>query len=538
MPGRGTAENWGTTRNLLLGARFLCRLPAYLRNPLDAPEADHNVRTRLDQRAARFLELIRGPVLGHGSSPYAALLGAAGFDASDLEHLLQQQGLEATLRSLLLAGVYVTVDEFKGRIPVRRGSFELWVGPQDFRNPRSAYHLPAASGGSRSQGTPVLFDLEFIRACAADAMVVLQARKGLTWEKAVWEVPGGGARFRLLKYAAMGTVPRHWFSQVDPYTPGLHPLYAWSTRFLGWGSRLAGHPFPNPEYCPVPNPEPVLHWVDQLRRAGVEGHLFTFPSSAVALAAAAGRRGTDLSPLHLTISGEPITTARMETLRAAGVASVGPRYGSVETGPIAYGCLHPRGPDDLHLLSDLHALIQAGSSRPEVFPERALLITSLHPKAPFVLLNASMGDEAELEVMPCGCPLEGMGWPVHLYRVRSFEKLTGAGMTFAAADVIRVLEEILPQRFGGKPGDFQLVEQETREGHVELQLLVDPDLGPLEADQVSRLFLESLGSFSIVNRLMGTALQNAAVIKVERRRPQLTRSGKVLHLHVQRKPAP
>jgi hypothetical protein len=503
---------------------------------LDAREATCNVRSRLDNRAANFLELIRGPVFGHGSSPYAALLRSAGLCAPDLEHLLRQQGLEATLESLLMAGVYVTVDEFKGRNPLRRGSLELAVGPEDFRNPRSAYHLPAASGGSRSQGTPVLFDLEFIRACAADAMVVMQARNGLNWEKAVWEVPGGGARFRLLKYAAMGTVPRHWFSQVDPCAPGLHPLYAWSTRFLGWGSRLVGNPLPSPEYCPVPNPQPILRWIDQLRQTGMEGHLFTFPSSAVALAAAAARRGGDLSPLHLTISGEPITPARMDTLLAAGIASVGPRYGSVETGPIAYGCLHPRGPDDLHLVSDLHALIQAGPWRPGRFPERALLITSLHPKAPFVLLNASMGDEAEMDVTPCGCPLGGIGWTVHLSRVRSFEKLTGAGMTFAASEVIHVLEEVLPQRFGGIPGDFQLVEQETREGHAELQLLVNPDLGPLEPDHVARVFLESLGSSSIVNRLMGTALQNAAVIKVERRRPQLTRSGKVLHLHVQRRP--
>ncbi len=536
MPG-SRPESWGTLRNLLLGARFLRRLPAYFRSPLDLGQATRDVRRRLDTRDTNFLELIRGPIFGHAPGPYKKLLRTAGLTVPDVERLLRLEGLEATLASLLEAGVYVTVDEFKGRVPIRRGSLEFWAAPADFRNPLSAYHVPASSGGSRSSGTPVLFDLDFIRACAADSMLVLEARGGLDWKKAVWEVPGGGARFRLLKYAAMGTVPSRWFSQVDPCAPGLHPLYAWSTRFLGWGSRLTGNPFPAPEFCPVTDPGPLLRWLAELRGAGQEGHLFTFPSSAVALTAAA-RQQADLSPLHLTISGEPITEARVATLRNAGIASVGARYGSVETGPIAYGCLRPRGPDDLHLVADLHALIQAGRLVPDRLPERALLITSLNPKAPFLLLNASMGDEAELDHPECGCPLGAIGWSVHLSRVRSFEKLTGAGMTFAASDVIRVLEEVLPARFGGRPGDFQLVEQEGAEGQAELRLLVNPDLGPLDADHLIRVFLAALGSLSMVNRLMGTALQNAAVIKVERKRPQLTSSGKVLHLHLQRHSPP
>ena len=40
-------------------------------------------------------------------------------------------------------------------------------------------------------------------------------------------------------------------------------------------------------------------------------------------------------------------------------------------------------------------------------------------------------------------------------------------MTFLDSDVIRVLEEVLPARFGGGPTDFQLVEQEDDDGHCD-----------------------------------------------------------------------
>jgi hypothetical protein len=75
-----------------------------------------------------------------------------------------------------------------------------------------------------------------------------------------------------------------------------------------------------------------------------------------------------------------------------------------------------------------------------------------------VLLNLSLGDHARLERRACGCPLERLGWDTHLETIRSFEKLTAAGMNFLDVDVIRVLEEILPARFGGGPTDYQLQE--------------------------------------------------------------------------------
>lgn len=58
---------------------------------------------------------------------------------------------------------------------------------------------------------------------------------------------------------------------------------------------------------------------------------------------------------------------------------------------------------------------------------------------------------------------ERLGWTLHLHGIRSVEKLTAAGMTFLDSDVIRVLEEVLPGRFGGGPTHYQLVEEEDAE---------------------------------------------------------------------------
>ncbi len=73
-----------------------------------------------------------------------------------------------------------------------------------------------------------------------------------------------------------------------------------------------------------------------------------------------------------------------------------------------------------------------------------------------------MGDQAVVSERACGCPYQQLGWTTHLHGIRSFEKLTAAGMTFLDTDVIRVLEEVLPGRFGGIPSDYQLVEEERR----------------------------------------------------------------------------
>jgi hypothetical protein len=234
--------------------------------------------------------------------------------------------------------------------------------------------------------------------------------------------------------------------------------------------------------------------------------------------------------MQIATSSEPMTPARRALIATAG-AHVVARYGSVEAGSIAEGCLAPVEADDLHLFHDLYAVIQPASDRPGSGP---LFLTSLLASAPLMLLNVSLGDHAVMARRACGCPLERLGWTTHLHTIRSSEKLTAGGMTFLDTDVIRVLEEQLPARFGGGPMDYQLVETETAEGRPRVTLVVHPDVGALDETAVTEAFLHGLAKTSEAGRTMGRFWRESGYFGVERGVPRATSAGKVLHLHQQR----
>jgi hypothetical protein len=128
--------------------------------------------------------------------------------------------------------------------------------------------------------------------------------------------------------------------------------------------------------------------------------------------------------------------------------------------------------------------------------------------------------------------METLGWRTHLHTIRSFEKLTAGGMTFADVDIIRVLEEILPRRFGGGPSDYQLIEESTNDGQPRLRLLVHPSVAVIDPAAVSEVFLDALGAGSATGLVMALQLKQAGFLRVERKAPLATASGKILHLRV------
>jgi hypothetical protein len=519
--------------DLVVGARFLGALPSFLRTRVTPPEARRALRHRLEHREARFLATVRRAVFEHRGSPYRELFRLAGCEYGDVERLVRLEGVEHALAVLLQQGVYLTVDEYKGRRPLVRAGVQVLMHPARLRNPGGRVHFPVRTSGSRGGGVTLGIDLAYIRAHAVDKCLVLDARQGLGWRHAIWQVPGGAAVGQVLRYSAMGGFPSRWFSQVDPASPELHPRYRWSVRALHWGGILAGRRPPRPEYVPFADPLPIARWLAGVLREGETPHLMTFPSAAVRLCQTAGAAGLDIGGAQFMLVGEPITAARLASIRKAGVEP-STCYGTIESNAIGYGCLAPTGPDDTHLLHDLHALVQVPDRHRSGLPAGALLISTIDSSAPMILLNLSVGDVATVTSRRCGCPLETAGWSTHLHTIRSFEKLTAGGMTFLGSDVIRVLEDVLPGRFGGGPADYQLVEAEGHDGSARLRLLVHPAVGPLDPEAVSRAFVATLGQGSGPERVMGLAWREAALVRVERRPPLATPSGKVLHLHVGR----
>jgi hypothetical protein len=111
-------------------------------------------------------------------------------------------------------------------------------------------------------------------------------------------------------------------------------------------------------------------------------------------------------------------------------------------------------------------------------------------------------------------------------------------MTFLDVDLVRILEEVLPRRFGGSPTDYQLVEDENESGRPILRLLVHPRVGSVDSDAVIGAFLDAIGVGFGAERVMGLAWRNTEVLRIERRAPLRTRAGKILHLHVETSPMP
>ena len=521
-------------REGFLGMRLIWKLPSFLKKTIEPSQAKAIIKQRVERRCGDFLLIIKKCIYDQPKSPYLRLLQNAGCEYGDIQNLVAETGVEGALHTLYRNGVYFTSKELRGECETVRGNVRFIMSHQKIQNPFAKRHIPVRSSGSRSRGTHIVRSLDYASDNVLQWIVSADAHNIFSTEKAVWMVPGGITLNLLIKLSLFGPPPVRWFSQLDPHSQVLSFRYRLSSRLLGFSGRLAGVPMPGPEFVSVEDPLPVIDWIkDQIER-GRTAHLYTLASSAVRLAQRAVEAGIDLRGAYFTISGEPVTKARLETIKCSGTV-VTPAMGCVETGSIGIGCLLPAAPDDLHLAKDLHAVIQPGNSVNRTdLRSQSLLFSSLRLSSPLVLLNVSVGDLATLEQRSCGCPLGDLGLDTHLYNIRSFEKLTSGGMAFQDSEVIRILEEELPERFGGGPTDYQFLEEENENGTPQLRLYVHPALGPLDENKIKKAFLEIIGKGSGADKITALLWEGGDMLTVERAAPKKTATGKIQHLHIDR----
>jgi hypothetical protein len=514
-----------------IGLRFLASLPRFLRTPFGLAHARETLARRLAERETRFLALVQRWIFERQESPYRRLLMHAGCEPGDLTQLVRSEGVDGALARLFANGVYLSCSEFKGRTPVERGSLSFTIEQADLVRPDAVVHGLSESSGSRGAPTAVPIDLAFIRDHAINTHLSLQAHDGAGWTHAHWGVPGGTSVTNTLEFAVGGSPPERWFTPVSLKEPGLHPRYRLGTRAMRIGSLLSGVPLPPATLAPLDDPMPVVRWARHVLARGDVPHVWTFASSAVLVCEAAKAAGVDISGARFTAGGEPTTTARRRAIEEVGAHAL-PRFGATETDIIAFACREPEAPDEQHFFHDRHAVIQSGPGNSAGLPQTAILLTSLLRSAPVLMLNVSMGDQAELSRRQCGCAMGALGWHTHIHRIRSFEKLTAGGIQFLDVDVIRVLEEVLPARFGGTPMDYQLVEDPDGEATgPRVRLFVHPELGPLDPTELAEVFLSAIGGGDSGERLMELQWRGAGVLQVERQAPLRTGSGKILHLY-------
>jgi hypothetical protein len=498
-----------------------------LRQPVPADPAG-SLRAQLERREASFLETVQRVIFADPAHPYHQMLRLAGCECGDLAAAVERDGLEPALEKLRAAGVYLSHDEFKGKRPIVRGDRSLPGGPERFRNPLARGSLESRSSGSRSAGTAtpksashrahteayqLLFDREFRldQRCQIVVKPILPAADGLTGS---------------LRCLRAGNTLAGWYSPAGAGPDSGH--YRLATHSLVLLARLHGYPLPFPVYLPPNDFSPVAGHIARLSGCAVRTHV----SPAVRIAAAALDHGLDIRGTLFFTGGEALTDAKRAVIESAGARAY-PRYAISEIGPIGYSCPQMTTGNSVHLFQDsVTAIVHR---RPAPLSEAevdSLLFTTLLPSSPHVLINAEMDDSGVLEPARCDCVFSRLGFTTRVRDIFSFGKLTGQGMTLVGSDVVRILEEVLPRRFGGHPGDYQLVELDGQ-SQTRLIFRVSPRV-PLESpERLKECFLGEL------RRLTGGAVasrvwKHTEALEVVRAEPYVSGRGKVLALHLMR----
>jgi hypothetical protein len=522
------SKRWSETTAFL---RFLAEVPGFVRRRMSYDEACKVIRERLRSREANFLALLDAKVFRNPASPYRAMLQIAGCEHGDVTHMVRDLGLEGTLHALRRAGVGVSFEEFKGRVPIVRSGREIPSNSQSFDNPQRVGAVPRQSGGSSGPPRQSNLSIASLSSGTPHATVLSHLDGGPEMPRILCYgiLPSVGLGIEL-RGAAAGLVHRHWLSPMWP-GHGVPTRYLHMSRLVVVAARLAGAPMPMPRFVPFSDSLSVAQLAAQLvvRFGGcqVRGSV----SRMVRVALAAREAGIDLRGATLMGGGEPPTPAKVAAIRSSG-ATFTSTYQFSEIGMAGALCRDSDDPNDQHVMLDHLALIQAPRQVPGFQVEvNAFCFTSLLPEARKILLNTESDDYGTLTTRACGCPWGALGLTQHVSGIRSFRKFTAEVVSLPGADLEQILQEVLPAAHGGTPLDYQLLEEEE-DGLTRVIFLVDPSIQGLEPAAVVETFLSTLARHTTLPFL--AYWRQSGVVRVRRESPRWSAGGKLLPLHIDR----
>ena len=497
---------------------------AYLnRMPVD-PDYRATLRAFVENRETNFLGIAR-KVLAVAGNPYTKLFELAGCTYADLESGVRRNGLEATLADLMREGVYLTIDEFRCVTEIVRGGKHIRAEMTDWDNARGKGPLQAESSGSSGgrslrthsgleyanyalNGIHLLAD-EFLGRDPIAVILILPI------------LPGSGIG-ACMSVARVGHPPEKWYALGASTERNRH--YKALTAAIVGRLRLGGAKVPYPSYLEYDDFTPVAEFIAQRKREGRKSALGGMCSSISRVAGAAIDHGLDVRGTFAMVAGESLTDAKRELIESAGM-EVFPSYGTADFGMIGMPCRHMNSGNRVHIASSSVALVPRAMEDP--FGDEdvdSLHVTSVLPFAPRVMINVEIGDTGVIEPATCDCELSRMGYRLQVRDIAAFGKICGQGGTIRAPEVVRLLEEGLPRRFGGRSGDYQLLEMEGK-AQTEMVLRIHPRLGLAAPEEVLEYFLAECRS------LYGGALAvlhwtQSNGMRVEVKEPVLARSGK------------
>jgi len=497
-------------------ARLGLSVRRFLATPIDRATAHAVIRRRLARREERFLDAVKHLVFDHPGSPYHKLLRWAGYDERALAKAVRTQGLDQALAQLRDAGVYVSLEEFRGRRPIVRKGLEIETSATAFAHPMPVRAgLTSQTSGTSGAPHPVRLDWADFEEQAASNYVLYETHGLLEYPLALWlATQGVGGLHALLQNAKRGHPPERWFAPVPSGLRGTSPLSKLAPhwlRVMGWS---VGVSLPRPEPVSVQEASLIASWFTDSR--GEPQVLRTSASGGVRVAEAVRRRGGLAGEAVMLVAGEPLTPERRRAIEAAGFTAI-PHYGAAEAGLIAGSCGSPIHCDDMHLFVDRLAVVP--QAKPSVGPVAnheppnvRLLFTTLSKHAGQVLLNADIGDEGRLEQRRCGCLLGELGMTLHASHVRSPSKLTGEGVALLTEELNEAVAACI-ERFRGGPNDYQFMEYAEGGGPTQLALAVKPELEMDEAAFLKAVYTELRAKNPVIAE-MWTRAETLRIVRV------------------------
>ena len=509
-------------------ARLARDLPGFLRTPLHPDQVQARIKLRLATRRASFLNVVDRAIYRHPGSPYRRLLEHVGCEPGDLARLVDQEGIEGALRCLAAQGVYITFDEFKGRREVVRGSARFSFSDRDFDSPLVTSHYSAFTGGTRGRPGRVLRPLDHVEEIATSVGASISAHGVVNPDTAYWLT---NPITTMLFNMKLGHPAVLWMHPLR-FFPLRARVGARYFRLLG---ALSGTHFPRPRLLTAEHAARLARWLGRRAQEPRPLVMNTIPSSAVRVAVAAQEAGISLRGVTFYLQSEPLTPARRRHIEESGAQLIS-TYTSMEMPAVGVSCATPESADDYHLTADRFALVERERPVVEGGPSiPAMLLTTLADTAAKITFNTELGDYARVEDRACGCLLGSLGLTTHLSEARSFEKLSGEGVTFVRSNLIQILEEVLPVRFGGSSIDYQLIEEEAPDSSTRLVLRVHPSVGKADEESLRSTLLAELGRGGIVDQHHAELLRRARSVTIRREPPLASPAGKVLPFQLLRR---
>lgn len=483
------------------------------------------VRQQLRNRENVFLETLRRVVFDR-AHPYRHMFDLAQCSYQDVASLIKRDGLEAALHQVRAAGVYLSHDEFKGMTPIVRGGQEIPASSKSFRNPLAKGTMEHVTSGSRGKPVHSFRSPEFM--VHREAMHEIVVREfGLGQRAQVVLRPTLPSSLGLLDCAI---IARKGHRLEGWYSSGQSGLYAPATAALVMVARASGCRIPFPTVLPDNDFSSAAEHVARLCRAGVPCLVSGPASPSVRLASAALDRGLDIRGTLFLVSGESLTDAKRAVIEQAGGEPFA-RYGVSEMGFVGHGCRHMTKGDCVHLYGNSLAAITHRRTAPLTdIQVDSLHYTTLLPTAPLFLINFEVNDSGVLERTDCDCEFSRIGFQWRIRDIFSFGKMTGHGMTMMGTELVRLLEQVLPARLGGRPGDFQLIEHEGS-AQTTVELRVSPRVRGSSPEKIRECFLEEI-RLVYGGSLAGRVWRHAEALDVVLAEPVITNSGKVNPLHL------